>query len=251
MTTAEKRTQQPTHMGTAQATEPPAQRRKAKKSMYLILLGAPGAGKGTQAATLVKEFGLAHIATGDLFRENVAKGTELGTLAKTYMDRGALVPDDVTVRMLLERLARPDTAKGVMLDGFPRTIEQAEALAKALAAQGKKVDRVLYIKVPNEALIARLSGRLTCRTCGAVYHITNSPPAKPGVCDKDGGELYTRPDDTVETARKRLDVYFAQTSPLIEYYTKRKLLTEINGDQSVDAVGAAMVKAVKAIAKKA
>jgi adenylate kinase len=216
--------------------------------MYLILLGAPGAGKGTQAATLVKQFGVAHIATGDLFRENVAKGTELGTLAKSYMERGALVPDDVTVRMLLQRLAQPDTAKGVMFDGFPRTIEQAEALAKALAAQGKRIDRVLYIKVPNEALIARLSGRLTCRTCGAVYHVTFEPPVKAGVCDKDGGELYTRPDDTAETARKRLDVYFAQTSPLIEYYKRRRRLVEINGDQDVDAVGADLIKVVQAIA---
>jgi len=215
--------------------------------MYLILLGAPGAGKGTQAATLVKEFGLAHISTGDLFRENVAKGTELGLLAKQYMDRGALVPDDVTVRMLLERLARPDTAKGVMLDGFPRTIDQAEALAKALQPQGKKIDGVMYIKVPNEALITRLSGRLTCRTCGMVYHVKFSPPKVSGVCDKDGGELFTRPDDTVETAKKRLDVYFAQTSPLIEYYTTRGVLTEINGDQDVDAVGAELVKAVEAI----
>ncbi len=216
--------------------------------MYLILLGAPGAGKGTQAATLVKRFGVAHIATGDLFRENVAKGTELGTLAKSYMERGALVPDDVTVRMLLQRLAQPDTAKGVMFDGFPRTIEQAEALAKALAAQDKRIDRVLYIKVPNEALITRLSGRLTCRTCGAVYHVTFSPPVKAGVCDKDGGELYTRPDDTVETARKRLDVYFAQTSPLIEYYKRRRRLVEINGDQDVDAVGAELIKVAQAIA---
>ena len=215
--------------------------------MYLILLGAPGAGKGTQAATLVKEFGLAHISTGDLFRENIAKGTELGRLAKQYMDRGALVPDDVTVRMLLERLARPDTAKGVMLDGFPRTIDQAEALATALQSQGKKIDGVMYIKVPNEALITRLSGRLTCRTCGTVYHVKFSPPKVSGVCDKDGGELFTRPDDTVETAKKRLDVYFAQTSPLIEYYTKRGLLTEINGDQDVDKVGAELVKAVEAI----
>lgn len=221
------------------------------ESMYLILLGAPGAGKGTQAATLVEKFGLVHIATGDLFRENVARGTELGKLAKTYMERGALVPDDVTVRTLLERLSRPDTAKGAMLDGFPRTIEQADALATALAAQGKKIDGVLYIKVPNEVLITRLSGRLTCRTCGAVYHAVYSPPATAGVCDKDGGELYTRPDDTVETARRRLEVYFAQTSPLIEYYSKRHLLTEINGDQSMDAVGAEMIKAVEAIAAQA
>ena len=216
--------------------------------MYLILLGAPGAGKGTQAETLGATFGLAHIATGDLFRENVAKGTELGVLAKSYIDRGALVPDDVTVRMLLDRLARPDTAKGVMLDGFPRTIQQAEALSKALAAQGKKVDGVLYIKVPDTALMDRLTGRLTCRTCGAVYNVTFSPPKKAGVCDKDAGELYTRPDDPVETVRKRLDVYFAQTSPLIEYYTQRGLLTEINGNQAVDAVGKEMVKAIEAIA---
>jgi adenylate kinase len=215
--------------------------------MYLIILGAPGAGKGTQAATLVKEFGVAHIATGDLFREQVAKGTELGKLAKTYMDRGVLVPDDVTVRMLLERLALPDAAKGFLLDGFPRTIEQAKALAKALAAQGKKIDRVLCLDVPDDVLITRLSGRLTCRTCDAVYHVKFSPPKKPGVCDIDGGELYTRPDDTVETARKRLDVYFAQTSPLIKYYARRHLLTKINGDQSIDAVGADLVKAVKAI----
>ena len=139
--------------------------------MYLILLGAPGAGKGTQADRLVQSFGLAHIATGDLFRENLAKGTALGLKAKSYMERGALVPDDITVGMLLERLARPDTSKGVMLDGFPRTIEQAEALGTALAAGNKQVDRVLYIKVPSEALIERLSGRLTCRNCGAVYHI--------------------------------------------------------------------------------
>ena len=163
--------------------------------------GAPGAGKGTQAETIVERFKVAHISTGDLFRENLAKGTELGMLAKSYMDRGALVPDDVTVRMLLERLARPDTAAGVLLDGFPRTIAQAEALSAALAAQGKQVDGVLYIKVPDGALIQRLSGRLTCKTCGAIYHATFSPPKAAGVCDKDGGELYTRPDDTVETAR--------------------------------------------------
>jgi adenylate kinase len=216
--------------------------------MYLVLLGAPGAGKGTQAETLVKTFGLAHIATGDLFRENVANGTELGLQAKSYMDRGTLVPDDITVRMLLERLAQPDTAKGVMFDGFPRTIQQAEALAAALARQGKKVNRVLYIKVPNEVLIERLSGRLTCRVCGAVYHVKFAPPRVPGICDKCGGELYQRPDDTVETVRKRLDVYFAQTSPLIDYYTQRNLLTEINGDQDVQAVGEEMIRAVKAIA---
>lgn len=216
--------------------------------MYLILLGAPGAGKGTQADRLVQSFGLAHIATGDLFRENLAKGTALGLKAKSYMERGALVPDDITVGMLLERLARPDTSKGVMLDGFPRTIEQAEALGTALAAGNKQVDRVLYIKVPSEALIERLSGRLTCRNCGAVYHIKFSPPKTPGVCDKCGGELYTRPDDTVETVRKRLDTYLSQTAPLIDYYMQRGLLTEIDGNKDVEAVGTEMVKVVQAIA---
>jgi adenylate kinase len=215
--------------------------------MYLILLGAPGAGKGTQAELLHEKFGLIHVSTGDLFRENVAQGTELGLLAKTYMDRGALVPDDVTVRLLLERLARPDTAKGVLLDGFPRTIPQAEALATALAAQGKKVDRVLYIKVDDDALIARLAGRLSCRTCDAVYHKLFSPPAKPGICDKDGGELYQRPDDTVETARKRLDAFHAQTLPLITYYRRQRLLSEIDGNKDIAAASAALVRIIKRI----
>ena len=218
--------------------------------MYMILLGAPGAGKGTQAATLTARFGLVHISTGDLFRENVARGTELGLLAKQYMDCGVLVPDDVTVRMLLERLAQPDTARGVMLDGFPRTIEQAVALDKALARQGKRLDGVLHIKVPTEVLVKRLSGRLTCRTCGAVYHVTFSPPRRPGVCDKDGGELYQRPDDSEETVRKRLDVYFAQTAPLIAYYREQGLLIEIDGDQGVQAVGEALIGAVQAISHK-
>lgn len=216
--------------------------------MYLILLGAPGAGKGTQAELLDDKFGLIHVSTGELFRENVAKGTELGLVAKTYMDRGALVPDDVTVRLLLERLARPDAAKGVLLDGFPRTIPQAEALATALAAQGKKVDRVLYIKVDDDALIARLTGRLSCRTCDAVYHKQFAPPAKPGVCDKDGGELYQRPDDAVETVRKRFDNFYAQTSPLITYYRRKRLLSQVDGNKDIATVGAALVKIVQAIA---
>lgn len=216
--------------------------------MYLILLGAPGAGKGTQAGTLVDTFGVVHVASGDLFREHISKGTELGLLAKSYVDRGALVPDDVTVRMVLERLGRPDAAGGVLLDGFPRTIGQAEALAAALARQGKQVDRVLYIKAPNEVLLERLSGRLTCRICGHVYHRTFNPPRTPGVCDIDQGELYQRPDDSEETARKRLEVYFAQTSPLIDYYRQRGLLVEINGDQPVEQVGADLVEAVKRVA---
>lgn len=213
--------------------------------MYLILLGAPGAGKGTQAEILVRTFGLAHISTGDLFRENVAKGTDVGRLAKSYIERGALVPDDVTVRMLLERLVCPDTAQGVMFDGFPRTITQARALAKALAAQGKKIDGVVYIKVPDDALIIRLSGRLTCRTCGAVYNSRFSPPKQAGVCDRDGGELYQRPDDDVDTVCKRLDTYFKQTSPLIKHYAAKGLLIEVEGDQDAELVGADIIAAVK------
>jgi len=216
--------------------------------MYFILLGAPGAGKGTQADVLDDRFGLVHVSTGDLFRENVAKGTELGLLAKTYMDRGALVPDDVTVRLLLERLARPDAGKGVLLDGFPRTIVQADALAAALAAQGKKVDRVLYIKVADDALITHLTGRLSCRTCDAVYHTVFSPPARPGICDKDGGELYHRADDTPETVRKRLDAFYAQTSPLIAYYRRKRLLSQVDGNRSIAAVSAALVRIIKKIA---
>ena len=212
--------------------------------MYVILVGAPGAGKGTQAVALASTFGLLHLASGDLFREQIAKGTRLGLLAKAYIERGALVPDDVTVRMVLQRLKRRDAAGGVILDGFPRTIEQATALAEALKRLGKKIDSVLYIKAPNDVLLTRLSGRLTCRTCGAVYHRVHSPPKKPGVCDKDGGELYQRPDDSEETARKRLEVYFAQTSPMIEHLARQGMLTEINGDGPIDQVEADLRAAV-------
>ncbi len=215
--------------------------------MYVILLGAPGAGKGTQAAGLAATFGLIHVASGDLFRDHVARGTELGHLAQSYMERGVLVPDDVTVRMVLERLSEPDAQAGVILDGFPRTLGQAKALAAALKRQGKKVDCVLYIEVSEEVLLTRLSGRLTCRTCGAVYHKVFSPPQRAGVCDKDGGELYERPDDAVETARKRLQVYLAQTAPLIAYYKRQKVLMGINGDQTVERVAADLAAALRRV----
>ncbi|MGB9593072.1 MAG: adenylate kinase [Anaerolineae bacterium] len=212
---------------------------------YYILLGAPGAGKGTQAAMLILALGIPHVASGDLFREHLSKGTELGLLAKQYMDEGKLVPDDVTVRMVLERLAQPDCAKGAILDGFPRTIAQAQALERALAANGQRIKAALYIKVSTDELLRRLGGRYTCKNCGAVYHIIFDPPKQPGVCDKCGGPLYQRPDDTPETAKKRLDVYFQQTAPLIEYYRQQGLLREIDGEQSIEAVHAALLKVIR------
>ncbi|MDO8491158.1 MAG: adenylate kinase [Dehalococcoidia bacterium] len=204
--------------------------------MYLILLGAPGAGKGTQAVTLTRELGLVQISSGDLFREAQKKGAELGLLAKSYMEKGALVPDEITIKMILERLAAPDCARGCILDGFPRTLEQARGLEQALAKQKKSIDKVLYIKVSTEELIKRLSGRWICRNCQTPYHVVNNPPKVAGKCDACGGELYQRADDTVETARKRLDVYFAQTAPLIDYYRKAGKLVEVNGDRGIEEV---------------
>lgn len=212
---------------------------------YYILLGAPGAGKGTQAAMLILALGIPHVASGDLFREHLSKGTELGLLAKQYMDEGKLVPDDVTVRMVLERLAQPDCTEGAILDGFPRTIAQAQALERALSANGQRIKAALYIKASADELLRRLSGRYTCKNCGAVYHIIFDPPKQPGVCDKCGGALYQRADDTPETARKRLDVYFQQTAPLIEYYRQQGLLREIDGEQPIEAVHQALLKAIK------
>jgi adenylate kinase len=211
---------------------------------YIILVGAPGSGKGTQAARLHELLNLPHVASGDLFRENLKNQTELGLKAKTYMDRGELVPDDVTIAMVMERLGRPDCANGVLLDGFPRTIAQAEALDQALAATGRKIGVVTYIAVPDEALVERLSGRWLCRTCGESYHTLFNPPRRPGVCDKDGGELYQRDDDKPETVSNRLKVYWQQTSPLIDYYRRRGVLVEINGDQAIEAVEADLRAAV-------
>ncbi len=213
--------------------------------MYFILLGGPGAGKGTQADRLHERLGLAHISSGDLFRENISKGTSLGVQAKSYIDKGLLVPDDVTVALVMDAcLNRPECRQGVLLDGFPRTIAQAEALNQALIQAKERLGGVFYIKVPNETLLTRLSGRLTCRNCGAMYHQVFMPPKSPGKCDVCGGQLYQRSDDTEETVRKRLDVYFAQTSPLIEYYRQAGLLVEINGDQEVEQVTADLERAI-------
>jgi adenylate kinase len=204
--------------------------------MYIIFLGAPGAGKGTQAARLAEEMGLVHIATGDLFRQALEKGTELGLKAKSYMEKGTLVPDQITISLVLERLSAPDSSRGAILDGFPRNLEQAGALDKALAQEGRAIDKVVYIKVAENELLKRLSGRWICRKCQTPYHITDSPPKVAGRCDKCGGELYQRPDDNEESIRKRLEVYFAETAPLIDYYVKKGKLLEIDGVGGVDEV---------------
>lgn len=200
--------------------------------MHIILLGAPGAGKGTQAAIIAQKLNLAHLATGDLFRQALEQGTELGMQAKSYMEKGMLVPDEITTQMVLERISAPDCGAGVILDGFPRNLPQAEALDKALAQQAKVIDKVVYIKVSEEELLKRLSGRWICRNCQTPYHAVGSPPRIEGECDKCGGELYQRPDDIPQTVKKRLEVYFAQTAPLIDYYIRAGKLAEVDGGGS-------------------
>ena len=197
--------------------------------MYIILLGAPGAGKGTQAAMLADKLNLVQVASGDLFRQALRDETELGLKAKAYMDKGQLVPDEITIQMVLERLSAPDCINGAILDGFPRNLQQAEALDKALEKQSKLIDKVVYIAVSEGELLKRLSGRWICRNCQTPYHEVDSPPKVTGKCDRCGGELYQRDDDNVETIKKRLEVYFAETSPLIDYYTSTGKLLEING----------------------
>ncbi len=212
--------------------------------MRIILLGAPGAGKGTQAATLHEELNAPHIATGDLFRAALSQGTPLGMEAKSYMDRGELVPDDVTVRMLLERISQPDASGGYILDGFPRSIGQAEALSSALSERSEGIDKVLLVDVSEDELVRRLSGRWICRTCQTPYHAVNNPPRSSGVCDADGGELYQRDDDKPETVMNRLTVYKDQTAPLIDYYEGRQIFTRINGEQEIDSVRADLLAAL-------
>lgn len=213
--------------------------------MYLILLGPPGAGKGTQAASLSKELRAAHVASGDLFRQAQEQGTPLGLQAKAYMERGELVPDELTVRMVLERLEAPDCSGGVILDGFPRTLEQARALDQALGANGKTIDAVLYIKVSEDELVRRLGGRWLCRDCQTPYQTISSPPKVAGVCDSCGGELYQRPDDSRETVRNRLRVYEERTAPLIAYYIDLNKLVEIDGGQGIEEVRSEMLSVLK------
>jgi adenylate kinase len=204
--------------------------------MFLVFLGAPGAGKGTQAAVIANNLGVAHIASGDLFRQAVEKGTELGKSVKAYMDKGALVPDELTIQLISERLNEPDCKNGCVFDGFPRTMEQARALDKIMAERGSTIDKAVYIEVPEEALLKRLTGRWICRKCQTPYHEVNSPPKIPGVCDKCGGELYQRSDDKEETIRERLKVYFVQTTPLLDYYKAAGKLAAIDGNQDIKQV---------------
>jgi adenylate kinase len=215
------------------------------RALFLVLLGGPGAGKGTQAERLAEALGIPQISTGELFRENLENQTELGLLAKGYMERGELVPDEVTVGMVRERLSRPDAARGAILDGFPRTIAQAEALEALLADLGSELTVVPYIQVPEDMLLARLAGRWTCRNCGAMYHQMFSPPEEAGVCDKCGGELYQRPDDTPETQKHRIEVYFEQTAPLIDYYRDKGLLVEVDGRPGIAEIQAELQNIVR------
>ncbi|MBK9942619.1 MAG: adenylate kinase [Kouleothrix sp.] len=212
--------------------------------MDVILLGAPGAGKGTQAQYLEQHTGLMHVASGDLFRAALRQGTELGMLAKSYMDRGELVPDELVIRMIIERISQPDCASGVIFDGFPRTRDQALALGNELVEYGRTIDYVLYLRVPDDVLLRRIAGRQTCKTCGYIYNIYYFPSKRPDVCDHCGGKLYQRSDDTIETARHRLQVYFAQTRPLIEYYRDQGNLIEIDGQREISIVTEAMSSAL-------
>lgn len=214
---------------------------------YLILLGAPGAGKGTQAEILRERFGLAHVASGDLFRENISKQSALGKLAKSYMDKGELVPDDVTIQMVMERIARPDCARGVVFDGFPRTVAQAEALNDAFAKEGKRISVALLVKVRDTVLIERLNARWICPTCGSVYNLLTNPPQVAGKCDKDGAALGQREDDKPETVRNRLNVYNKQTAPLVDFYRQLGLLCKVSGEQSIDKVQDTIVKIVESL----
>jgi len=218
--------------------------------MDIILLGAPGAGKGTQAKVLEEHTGLVHAASGDLFRAALRQGTELGMLAKSYMDRGALVPDEVVIKMIIERISRPDCANGVLFDGFPRTRDQARALEHELAAYGRRIDVVIYLKVPDAVLLRRIAGRQTCKTCGSTYNMYYFPSKRLDVCDECGGRLYQRSDDTMETARHRLEVYFAQTMPLIAYFREQGSLLEIDGQQEISLVTGVMIKALSGVAAR-
>ena len=214
------------------------------RMLRTILLGPPGAGKGTQAAKIVEKYGVPHISTGDIFRENIKKGTELGKKAQEYMNRGELVPDDLVIEIATTRLLEDDCRNGFLLDGFPRTVYQAEKLDEFLAARDSKIDKVLDIAVEKDELIARLTGRRVCTACGASFHVVNIPPKKEGVCDFCGGELIQRADDNLETVTNRIDVYEAQTMPLVEYYEKAGNLVHIDGSTGLENVFADIVSAL-------
>ena len=212
--------------------------------MKIVMLGAPGAGKGTQAINIAKEYDIPHVSTGDIFRANIKNGTELGMKAKEYMDKGALVPDEVTIGMLLDRISEPDCKNGYVLDGFPRTIPQAESLRKALAEKGDKLDVAVNIEVPDAVIEERMSGRRACLKCGATYHVVYTPPKKEGICDNCGSELVQRADDKPETVKARLATYHEQTQPLIDFYKKEGILKEVDGTQSPSDVFKAVMEAL-------
>lgn len=209
--------------------------------MNIILMGLPGAGKGTQASEIVKKFPIPHISTGDMFRKAIKDETELGKEAKSYMDRGELVPDEVTVGIVKERLSEDDAKKGFLLDGFPRTPEQAEALSKIMTELGRKIDAVINIEVPEEELMNRLTGRRVCEVCGTTYHLVFNPPKVDGVCDLDGGKLYQREDDNPETVAKRLEVNVKQSKPILEYYDKEGVLKNVDGSKDIQEVTGSVI----------
>ena len=204
--------------------------------MKIIMLGAPGAGKGTQAKQIAGKYGIPHISTGDIFRANIKNGTELGKKAKEYMDQGQLVPDELTCDLVMDRIAEDDCKNGFVLDGFPRTIPQAEALDAALTKTGQAMDYAIDVDVPDENIVNRMSGRRACQKCGATYHIVSIPPKQEGICDTCGAELVIRDDDKPETVQKRLDVYHEQTQPLIDFYSKKGILKSVDGTKSMDEV---------------
>lgn len=210
--------------------------------MKIIMLGAPGAGKGTQAEKICEKYQIPHISTGDIFRANIKNGTELGKKAKSYMDQGALVPDELTCDLVVDRISQPDAANGYVLDGFPRTIPQAEALDKALAGRGEKVDFAIDVEVPDENIVSRMAGRRACLKCGATYHTKFKAPKKEGICDNCGSELVLRDDDKPETVQKRLEVYHAQTQPLIDFYEKKGVMHSVDGTQDINKVFADIVE---------
>ena len=210
--------------------------------MKIIMLGAPGAGKGTQAKMIAEKYSIPHISTGDIFRYNIKNGTELGKEAKKYMDQGLLVPDELTVKILLDRVAQDDCKNGYVLDGFPRTIPQAEVLEEALTKLGDRIDYAINVEVPDENIVRRMGGRRACVNCGATYHIEHVPPKKEGICDNCGSELILRDDDKPETVQKRLGVYHEQTQPLIDYYTKKGILKEVDGTMDMGDVFKAIVE---------
>ncbi|MBQ1400531.1 MAG: adenylate kinase [Lachnospiraceae bacterium] len=214
--------------------------------MKIIMLGAPGAGKGTQSERIGAKYGLPQISTGDIFRANLSAGTELGMKAKTYMDAGELVPDELTCDLVVDRISKDDCANGYILDGFPRTLAQADLLTKVLAESGDKVDFAVNVDVPDENIIARMSGRRVCGKCGKPYHIVNMPPKVEGICDNCGGELIQRKDDLAETVKNRLTVYHDQTQPLIDYYDGKGCLVTVDGTKDIDEVFADIIAALEA-----